>query len=149
MHFLFSPQTPESTILDISAGTHTCRMNSQTCRASTGFTKTIRRRYTGQQPGTKSGRLPAGQSLVLFLPSVYIGFPLSVLPGVRPGGLSSIRWRERETVVPWANRSVGVPSCPSSPRPAALPWAAPPRLACGTSGFWIRQANIPRHPLDG
>ena len=46
-------------------------------------------------------------------PSVYIGFPLFVLPETRPGGFSSIVWRVRWTVVSWADRPVGIPSCPS------------------------------------
>ena len=98
------------------------------------FTKTIRRRYTGQQPGTKSARRPAdkrqihhGATAGFALPSVYIGFPLFVLPETCPGGFSSIVWRLREAVVSLANRPVGVPSA-SRPRPAAPPsLRAPPR----------------------
>ena len=38
--------------------------NSRTCLASKGFTKTNRRRYTGQQPGTKSAPRPGDKPLV-------------------------------------------------------------------------------------
>ena len=48
-------------------------------------------------------------------------------------------WRVRGTVVSWANRFVGVPSCLVPPRPAVPPCAAPSRRARGMSGFWIRQ----------
>ena len=56
-----------------------------------------RRRYTGQQLGTKSARGPTDKSLVnrwstagFVPPSVYIEIRLFVLPENRPGGLSSI-----------------------------------------------------------
>ena len=74
-------------------------------------------------------------------PSVYIGFRLFVLLKSRSGQVCSMLWKVRGTVVSWANRSVGAPSCPAPPRPAAPPCAAPTRLARGTSGFWIRQVN--------
>ena len=45
----------------------------------------------------------------------------------------------RGSAVSWADRSVGVPSCPAQPRPAAPPSAVPTRPARGMSGFWIRQ----------
>ena len=61
--------------------------------------------------------------------SVYIGFPLFVLPKGRPGHLSSTPWGARGSVVSWANRHVGVPSCPSPLRPGAPRCAAPPRPA--------------------
>ena len=51
-------------------------------------------------------------------------------------------WGTRGTVVFWAKQFVGVPSCPSLPHPAASPCAAPPRLARGMSGFWIRQVCL-------
>ena len=41
-----------------------------------------------------------------------------------------------------ANRSVGVQSCPTQPRPAAPPCAAPTRPARGMSGFWTRQVGL-------
>ena len=34
-------------------------------------------------------------------------------------------------------------SCPTQPRPAAPPCAAPTRPARGVSGFWIRQGELP------
>ena len=51
-------------------------------------------------------------------------------------------WKARGTVVSWANRPLGVPSCPAPPCPAALPCAALPRPARGMSGFWIRPASF-------
>ena len=60
-------------------------------------------------------------------PSVYIGFRLFVLPKSRSGHSSSIpwrSWREKGTVVPWAKRPVGDPSCLAPHCPAALPYAA-------------------------
>ena len=67
-------------------------------------------------------------------PSVYIGFPLFVLPKRRSGQLSSIAWRARGTFVSWANRPVGV----RLPVPA-LPRRAPPRpdppVVCPGFGF--------------
>ena len=59
---------------------------------------------------------------------------LKIGPKIEIGPLSA-----RGAVVSWANRSVGVPSCPAPPRPAAPPCAAPTRPARGMSGFWIRQ----------
>ena len=100
----------------------------------------------GQQPGTKSGRRPIDKPVIncwstagFVPPSVYIGFPLFVLPRRCSGQLSSVRWGARAAAVSSANRPVGVPSCPLPPRPAAPPWAAPNRSARGMSGFWIRQ----------
>ena len=49
--------------------------------------------------------------------------------------------RARGTVVSWANRTDGVPSCPAPRRPAAPPCAAPPRPACGMSELWIRKVQ--------
>ena len=51
----------------------------------------------------------------------------------------------RGSVVFLANRSVGVPSCPSPPRSAALSRAAPPRAARGMSGFWTRLVKVCNH----
>ena len=75
-------------------------------------------------------------------PSVYIGFRLFVLLKKRSGHLCTMPWRVRGTVVSWATRSVGVPSCPTPPSPAAPPCAAPTRPACGISWFWIRQVGL-------
>ena len=81
-------------------------------------------------------------TVVFVLLSVYIGFPLPVLLKKRSAQLFSMPRRARGSVVSWANRSVGVPSCPAQPRPAALPCAAPTRPARGMSGFWIRQVGF-------
>ena len=51
-------------------------------------------------------------------PSGLQGFRLFVLPETRSGGLSTIVWKVRGTVVSWADGPVGVPCCPSPPRPA-------------------------------
>ena len=97
-------------------------LNSRTCPAWKGFTKTNRRRHTGQQPGTKSASRPDDKPRInrwstagFVSPSVYIGFPLFVLPESRPQRLSLIRQSVRGTVLSWANRSVGVSFCPALP----------------------------------
>ena len=83
--------------------------------------------------------------------SVYIGFRLSVLPPRRSGQLPSMPWRPwkaKRTVVPWANRPDGVPSCPASLHPGAH--RAPPRpdppVVCPGFGFdrlyWHRLNGI-------
>ena len=111
-------------------------------------TEIVTHRYIGQQPGTKSDRRPADKPRInrsstagFVLPSVYTGSPLFVLVKKRPSGFSSTVWRVRGRVVSWANQSVGVPSCPSPPRPAVPPCAAPSRPARGMSGFWNRQVG--------
>ena len=71
------------------------------------------------------------------LPSVYIGFRSFVLPKRFSGQFSSMPWRARGSVVSWANRPVGVPSCPAPPCPAprrAPPCSDPPRV-CPGFGF--------------
>ena len=110
------------------------------------FTETNRRRYSGQQPGTKSARGPADKPRMNRLstagfvpPSVYIGFPLFVLAKRRSGQLSTIPWRARGTVGFLATRPVGILFCPALLRPAAPPCAAPTRTARGMFGFWTRQ----------
>ena len=62
-----------------------------------------------------------------------------MLPETSPGVFSSMVCRVSGRVVFWSNRPVGVPSCPSLPRPAAPPCAAPPRPARGMFGFRILQ----------
>ena len=57
-------------------------------------------------------------------PTVYIGFPLFVLPKRCSRQLSSMPWRARGTVVFYANKPVGVPPCRA--RPAQPPRRAPP-----------------------
>ena len=51
---------------------------------------------------------------------------------------------KKGSVVFSANRPVGVLSCPSPPRPAAPPCAAPSRPIRGMSRFWIRQVGLHR-----
>ena len=53
-------------------------------------------------------------------------------------GSSMIRG-EKGMAVFWMNRPVGILSYPVPPRPAALPCAALPQPAHGTSGFWTPQ----------
>ena len=82
-----------------------------------------------------------------FVPlSAYIRFSCFVLAKGRSGQLSTILWRARGTVGFWATRPVGILCCPASPRPAALPCAAPTRTARGMSGFWTRQVFFHRFP---
>ena len=104
-----------------------------------GFTKTIRRRSTGQQPG-KSARGPADkprinrrwtgcQPMILFRHSVYIGVRLFVFLRRRSGDVSSMPRRVRGTAVSWANSSDSTQSCPTPlGRPAGRP--DPTRPAC-------------------
>ena len=82
-------------------------------------------RYVGQQPGTKSGRRPGDKPVINRLstagfvpPSVYIGFPLFVLPRKRSGQLSSM---------PWGARGSVVSTDPSASRPVRSRSALPPR----------------------
>ena len=62
--------------------------------------------------------------------------------GGRSRQLFSMPWRERGSVVSWANRPVDVPSCSALLCPATPPCAAPTRPARGMSRFWIRHINI-------
>ena len=82
------------------------------------YKKTNRRRYNGQQPGTKSTSRPADKPLVNrgFCSSVGL-HGMFVLPKSRSQGLSLIRRGVRGSVLSWANRSVGVPFCPALPSP--------------------------------
>ena len=83
-----------------------------------------RRRYIGQQPGTKSASRPADKPVInrwstagFVVPSVYLRFALFVLANRGPQPLSLIRQSVRGTVLSWANRPVGVPFCPAPTRP--------------------------------
>ena len=99
------------------------------------------RRSTGQQPRLKSGFRSTGKLLVnpgFFPQSVYIGFRLFV-PLARGSGQScSMALGGQGTVVSWANRSVGAPSCPAPPY-HCRPFRAPPRpdepVVCPGFGF--------------
>ena len=132
----------------------TCSHVKHVRESMPGFSETIKRRYVGQQPGTMSGHRPADTPLInrwstagFVPPSVCIGIRVFVLPETCAGGFLSMVWRVTGTFVFWANRPVGVPSCPSPPRPAAPPCTAPSRPACGMSGFWIRQVGVHRISL--
>ena len=72
-------------------------------------------------------------------PSVNMGFSLLVLQETRPAGFLRSSGGYEGTLSPWADRPVGVPSCPAPPRPPVPRCAAPSRPARGMSGFWIRQ----------
>ena len=92
-----------------------------------------RRRYTGQQPGTKSVRGPADQPLInrgstadFVPPSVYIKFRLFVLPKKRPG--QCLRYavgQERGLFLCWIDPTA---SRSTQPRASSPPRRAPPRL---------------------
>ena len=101
-------------------------MYSQTCLACKGYTETIRRRYTGPQPGTKSVRGSADQPLILFLHRFYIRIIVFLLPETRIEGFSPMVGKIKRTVIFLANRPVGVSFCPSPPRLASPPRRAPP-----------------------
>ena len=103
------------------------------------ITETNRRRYIGQQPGTKSAFRPADKPLVnrwstagFVPPPVYIGFPLFVLAKRRSEQLFTVPWRARETVAFWADRNVGTLFCPASSRPAVrrAPRRIDPSVVC-------------------
>ena len=68
-------------------------------------------------------RINRGSTAGFVPPPVYIGFPLFVLPRGCSGQLFSIPWRTRGTVVPCAEKPVGVPSCRA--RRAQPPRCAP------------------------
>ena len=116
-----------------------------------------KRRYTGQQQGMKSARGPIdilrinrGSTGRFVPPSVYIGFPLSVLAKRRSGQMFSMSWDLKETVVSRANRPIGVPSGPAQPVPP--PRRSPPRrdppVVCPGFGFHkYVMIYIPRHAL--
>ena len=103
------------------------------------YTRQNKRRYAGQQPGTKSGRGPADKPVVnrTFCSSTGLN------------GISIVRASEESfrTVVFDALetkrvcRLLGESSRrrPAPSRPATPPRAAQPRPARGMSGFWIRQ----------
>ena len=116
-----------------------------------------------ERPSSRRPRMnrlsTARQPRFVFLHSVYIGFRLFALPKRRSGQLSSMPWkpwRAMGTVASWANRPVGVQSCPAPLRPAAPPCASPPRPARGMSGLWIRQvankfqvvSQVPANPAS-
>ena len=86
-------------------------------------------------------RINRGSTAGFVPPWVYIGFRLFMLQETRPRGFSSIVWGVKGSVVFWANRPVGVPSCSSPLRPAAPPCTAPPRPACSMSGLLARQVD--------
>ena len=65
------------------------------CMKRVYITMTNRRRYTGQQPGTKSGHCAADKPVVngeIVHTSVYIRVPSFVFLGACPGGFSSTVW---------------------------------------------------------
>ena len=107
---------------------------------------TNRRRYAGQQPGTKSGRRLAEKPGINRLstagfvpPSVNIGFCLFVLPKSRSGQLSSMPCKGTRYGCLLGERTCRPPVLLAPLRAAASPCAAPPRPARDMSGFWVRQ----------
>ena len=67
----------------------------------------------------------AGQPVIVFHHSVCIVFRLFVIPWGRSGQLFTMPWGAKGLVVSWANRPVGVRSCPVPPRRPALRRAKP------------------------
>ena len=107
------------------------------------------RRYTGQQPGTKSGRGPAEKPVVNRWLCSSIGLHrISIDPAseniIRDSVFDDLEGKRDGSVVSWANRPVGVPSYPAPPRPAALPCAASsdPPVVCPGFGFDKHQWTI-------
>ena len=101
---------------------------SRTCIACKGFTETNRRRYTGQQPATKSARGPDSKARInrwsteSFVPSaVEIGFALCVRARIRSEQWLTMRRIAREAVGFQGDRNVGILFCPASTRPAVRP----------------------------
>ena len=111
---------------------------SRTCLAGKGCTKTNRRRYTGQQPGTKSAvrlfdklQMNRGSPAGSVLPSVFLKYELDCSRfqrNVQGDVLDLLGARRR--VVSRPDRPNGVLSNQAWLRPAALPCAAPTRQAC-------------------
>ena len=107
--------------------------------ARKGLTGTKKRRYTAQQPGTKSARGPADKPRINCGSTanfVYIGFRLFVLMERRSGNASSMPWWVRGTLVSLVINSVGTLSYQTPPR---RPPGAPTRTARDMPGFLIRQ----------
>ena len=109
-----------------------------------GFTGTNSRRFTGQQPATKSARGPAVKPRVnrsstgLFVPPpVYIGFPLFGLAKRHSEQLFLVPWRARGSVAFRADRDVGTLVCPSSPRPTVRCALRRPDLPVVCPGFGL------------
>ena len=106
---------------------------------------THKRRYTGQQPRTKSGRRPADKPVInrRFCSSIGLHRNLFLRASVCCSGLPpSMPWGARGAVVSPATRPVGILSCSAPHSPAAAPCAAPSRPARGMSGLWIRHVKI-------
>ena len=118
-----------------------------------------RRRYTGQQPATKSVRGPAakprmncGSTVRCVPPPVYIGFPLFVLAKRRSGELFTVPWRARGTVAFRADRNVGTLFCPGSPRFAVryAPCRPDPPVVCpGFPGHALHEKGLQRQIAVG
>ena len=106
-------------------------------------TETNRRRYTGQQPGTKSASRPGDKPVVhrRFCSSIGLHRISLVRASIGSPRMSSFhRLGVRDFVFSCANNPVvGVLCCPSPPGSAVPPGAAPYRPARGMSGFWTRQ----------
>ena len=111
--------------------------------------ETKKRRYSGQQPGTKSGRRPGDKPVIgrgsigcFDPPSVYIGFPLFVLPKDRSRHCLRCPGGQQGQLSP--GRTDLSATRPALPRPASPLRRAPtpPRPARGMSGFWLKQVYI-------
>ena len=101
--------------------------------------RTNRHRYIGQQPGTKRVYHPAHKPAVNrgFCPPVDFKYEFDY---------SCFRRNVQDSSVRYSGGHEGQISPgrtgPSTSLPAR-PCAAPPRPACGMSGFWIRHVSLP------
>ena len=111
-----------------------------------------RLRSIGQQRGTKSGhrfadkpRINRWSNAGWVPPPLYIVFRLFVLLERRSEHVCSIPWKVRGSVVSWANRPVGVPSCPAPPRRPAVRRPVPTRpwyvRVSNSTGSFVRVAE--------
>ena len=78
----------------------------------------------------------AGEPRVLFPHRFKCDFVCPCFRGVIQDSCDALEGKKDG--VSWANRPIGVPSCPAPSCPAAPLCTAPPRLALGVSGFWFR-----------
>ena len=109
---------------------------SRKCLAWAGFTTTNMRRYTGQQPGTKSGlRAPDKPNINRFVNRSSNG-SLFVLPKNRSKWFSRMPWGQTNSVVSWAKPSRRRLAPLTSPRRPAVRRPAPTRPWYVR---WIRQ----------